>query len=807
MKITIQLNQIFRILAVVLCLLLGQGTCVFAQAQTDPDVMIRPSDPHVPMVLKGLTIDPAQPLGLRFVIDTGDRAMDTPQVHAEARRLIHYFMASLAIPTQDLWVNLSPNEPDRIIPTALGQTELGRDLLEQDYILKQLSSALLYPENPLGAAFWDELHQTIVERHGGVDIPVDTFNKVWILPASAAVLEQSDGVVILEARLKVMLDADYQSMNGPGHQGQAVTADQTRLDIYRELIVPAIEHEVNHGKNFAPLRQIYHSLILAKWYKETLAVSVLGQLYADQQDVRGIDTVSGEIKTDIYERYLTAYRRGAFDYIREDYDRLSGSTIPRRYFSGGFTDVDLNLERRDRAMISDAITGDTFELDIEVVPRDAEGRAISVNALLGDVMNDFTMLSEDLNAILEDSSLGDDRFYYFARLKLERAIEDAEDIYFDDKNRDNWKRLEGLFDQRQRLLDAYEQGVIERVKAEEVFRVVQWNLLKNPTAERMEVMREQFVSTLGPNRPQVITMQETTDLMDSYNLVREMARSIGYQWHEFLYKGEPLNREGLAIAYHSSLEVVETVERNIIDGKVLLGIKFRSTLTQREYYVFTTHLSFMPNEDDIRINQIRNIHKIIEEVVPEGTPVILSGDLNFFHPHEFDQAGAILNGFVDSFNAVNPGVKGHTFSRRNPLVEYAAKRLDVIYARGFNPVESNILLDQAPFASDHFALRSDLELRADRAEQGLSVRIGREVLDGLQSVGIDLGETFWSTYDQAMTSDTDDTVGGIDMQDISLQRQNTDAKIQLSHPEISPYLLQEITHFTPELIQLRKIEP
>ena len=34
-------------------------------------------------------------------------------------------------------------------------------------------------------------------------------------------------------------------------------------DIVRELILPAIEKEINEGKNFAPLRQIYHSLILA----------------------------------------------------------------------------------------------------------------------------------------------------------------------------------------------------------------------------------------------------------------------------------------------------------------------------------------------------------------------------------------------------------------------------------------------------------------------------------------------------------------------------------------------------------------
>ena len=34
-----------------------------------------------------------------------------------------------------------------------------------------------------------------------------------------------------------------------------------------EVILPVIEEEVNHGKNFRYLRQIYNSLILATWFK------------------------------------------------------------------------------------------------------------------------------------------------------------------------------------------------------------------------------------------------------------------------------------------------------------------------------------------------------------------------------------------------------------------------------------------------------------------------------------------------------------------------------------------------------------
>ena len=43
-------------------------------------------------------------------------------------------------------------------PDNLGQTEMGRDMLAQDYILKQLTASLIYPEKHLGKTFWDEVY-------------------------------------------------------------------------------------------------------------------------------------------------------------------------------------------------------------------------------------------------------------------------------------------------------------------------------------------------------------------------------------------------------------------------------------------------------------------------------------------------------------------------------------------------------------------------------------------------------------------------------------------------------------------------
>jgi hypothetical protein len=120
-------------------------------------------------------------------------------------KLTHYFLASMTIPEDDMWVNLSPYEDGRIIPKTFGQTAMGRDLLAQDYILKQITASLIYPEEQLGKDFWQKVYDKAFEKFGTTDIPVNTFNKVWIIPDKAKVFEDGDKAVVLESHLKVML--------------------------------------------------------------------------------------------------------------------------------------------------------------------------------------------------------------------------------------------------------------------------------------------------------------------------------------------------------------------------------------------------------------------------------------------------------------------------------------------------------------------------------------------------------------------------------------------------------------------------
>src|SRR5262245_51179995 len=76
-------------------------------------------------------------------------------------------------------------------------------------MLKQLTASLMYPEESLGKKFWEKVYQKIYQTYHITDIPVDTFNKVWVIPEHATIYEHDMGAFVVESRLKVLLEEDY----------------------------------------------------------------------------------------------------------------------------------------------------------------------------------------------------------------------------------------------------------------------------------------------------------------------------------------------------------------------------------------------------------------------------------------------------------------------------------------------------------------------------------------------------------------------------------------------------------------------
>jgi len=344
------------------------GPVPLAQAQDfhlpAPGVMVHLSLPLNPPILKGIKIHPDNPFRFDFILDQGDSSVSPAsstnerspegqagtqyqQLKQEASKLIKYFLASLTIPEEDLWVNLSPYEKDRIIPQSFGLTEMGRDLLAEDYMLKQITASLIYPEDEIGKKFWQRIYEEAAKKFGTTNISVNTFNKVWIVPEKAIVYENAKAATayVVESKLKVMLEEDYLSLEK--HEGiqskKLPTKDTNQLgsQIIREIVIPELTKEVNENKNFIQLRQVYNSLILAVWYKKKIKDSILSQVYENKNKVAGVNVDDPQEKEKIYQRYLKAFKKGVFNYIKEETFSIPGmpgneqGASPRKYFSGG----------------------------------------------------------------------------------------------------------------------------------------------------------------------------------------------------------------------------------------------------------------------------------------------------------------------------------------------------------------------------------------------------------------------------------------------------------------------------------------
>jgi len=303
-----------------------------------PGTMVNLSPAYEPAIIKGLTVHKDNPFLIDFIVDVGQDKMSGIPLKKEGERLIKYFLASLAIPDKDLWVNLSPYEKSRVIPENLGQTDMGRDLLEQDYILKQITSSLIYPEKQLGKIFWNKVYAKARQMYGTTEVPVNTFNKVWIMADRAEVLEHDQTAFVVDCHLKVMLEEDYIALQKHNTASISSYEDTHSIgaNIVKEIILPELEKEINTGKNFANLRQIFNSIILSSWYKKNLKEAFLNQVYSDQSKIKGINLNDPTVKQRIYEQYLKAYKKGVFNYIKEDID-TTGIKTPRKYFSGGLS--------------------------------------------------------------------------------------------------------------------------------------------------------------------------------------------------------------------------------------------------------------------------------------------------------------------------------------------------------------------------------------------------------------------------------------------------------------------------------------
>ena len=91
---------------------------------------------YYPLTIKGVSFDPFNPFTFNFLLDTGStkrqgigfRVSGIEKEHTieeEAHNLMEYFLLGLTLPEDDIWVNLSAYEKDKILPESIDKTIIG----------------------------------------------------------------------------------------------------------------------------------------------------------------------------------------------------------------------------------------------------------------------------------------------------------------------------------------------------------------------------------------------------------------------------------------------------------------------------------------------------------------------------------------------------------------------------------------------------------------------------------------------------------------------------------------------------------
>lgn len=235
----------------------------------ESEMLLFPSPTFVPVTARGMSVFDDRPTTPDFVIEGGDLGSHSPEFAVESTRVVNFFATAVTVPESEFWVNLSPDETNRMLGAGLTGTEAGHQLLELDVRLKRLAASLMHPDSASGKLFWGE----VFERTAGMvaRAEIATFQRVWLVPKSATVYcpEHEIGkrsAFVVRREIEVLCEGDYAARYREGSAG--TNASDVCVPIFKETILPLIERDVNEGKNFAEFRQIYCSLILATWFKK-----------------------------------------------------------------------------------------------------------------------------------------------------------------------------------------------------------------------------------------------------------------------------------------------------------------------------------------------------------------------------------------------------------------------------------------------------------------------------------------------------------------------------------------------------------
>ncbi|MFA5287306.1 MAG: phosphotransferase, partial [Candidatus Omnitrophota bacterium] len=342
-------KRIIKFVSFLLCFCLLFQQSGFAQIVPQLDI-----SGYVARMRSSFIQDRFRPLHLRYLaydsiknnfkllLDKGDlHKPQSRELEKTTKDLLDYFLVGVSLPNDTFWVNLRPDSPDNVIDNSLAQTDVGKILLEADLQLKKETALATSPEAPEGKKYWELLYKKAGTLFGDSNVTIPTLTRPWIVPGEIIISETADNAYIYKATLKVMLEQDYLK-GGRGHLNVPYNFDDPRLkalneyssQLIRELIIPKLTKEINNSRKYAPLRQVYYSLIMAQWFKQKYkGRSGLYSSIINTKNLRGLTSKTGWSKDTYFKDYQKSFKDGEYN-VKEQVSSVYGQVI-RSYFSGG----------------------------------------------------------------------------------------------------------------------------------------------------------------------------------------------------------------------------------------------------------------------------------------------------------------------------------------------------------------------------------------------------------------------------------------------------------------------------------------
>ncbi|GEM_PF-3441574 len=274
---------------------------------------------------------------VRLLLDKGDvQSLDQVATKESTQVLMKYFLIGISLPNEKFWVNLRPDASERIIDPVLEQTDLGKVLLAADVQLKKDTAKYTNPETPTGKEYWDKVYKKAGELFGSEQITIPTLTRPWIVPNEVIIRESADSAYIYKATMKVMLEQDHlknsdmYAFNDP----RMKALNEYSSQLIRELIIPQLTKEVNNSKKYSDLRQVFYSLVMARWFKLHFkgAQGKYAQMI-DKGKMTGLASTQSWSKDTYFQQYKESFDKGEYN-VKAVASTVSGQVI-RTYVSGG----------------------------------------------------------------------------------------------------------------------------------------------------------------------------------------------------------------------------------------------------------------------------------------------------------------------------------------------------------------------------------------------------------------------------------------------------------------------------------------